>query len=224
MQALNSNNRAAFALFALALFAACQPASEPGVDPLPSWNAGATKSAIVDFVARVTDPGSPHFVPVPERIATIVSGGGIDFMRVFAESAYGIPPEQVVGSALDAKYELRGGIPTIVKAPSGPFVDDKAGKPVGIYRHIGRRPIFPAGNSDGDQQMLEYTTIARSHADRSARFGLLVHHTDAGREWAYDRASHIGQLKQALDAAPQRGWVLVDMKKDWNRVYRDSGK
>jgi len=99
------------------------------------------------------------------------------------------------------------------------FVDDKAGKPVGIYRHIGRRPIFAAGNSDGDQQMLEYTTIARGPDDTTPRFDLIVHHTDAEREYAYDRESHIGQLNTALGAAPECGWLVVDMKKDWNRIY-----
>jgi phosphoglycolate phosphatase-like HAD superfamily hydrolase len=342
MQFLNRISNTAFAVCAFAALAACQPATDAaaGVDPLPSWNDGAAKSAIIDFVNRVTDENSPGFVPVPQRIATfdndgtlwaeqpayfqllfaldrvramapdhpewketepfksaisgdmkglmatgmkgleevvlvahtnmtadefatsvadwvatskhpmtgmrytdmvyqpmlelleylrsngfktfIVSGGGIDFMRVFTEQVYGIPPEQVVGSALDAKYELRDGVPTIVK--SGLFVDDKAGKPVGIYRHIGRRPVFAAGNSDGDQQMLEYTTIPRSDADESARFGLLVHHTDADREWAYDRGSHIGGLDTALDEAAQRGWLVVDMKDDWNRIYPDSGK
>lgn len=153
----------------------------------------------------------------------IVSGGGIDFMRVFTEEVYGIPPEQVVGSALDAKFEMKDGIPTITKVPSGLFVDDKAGKPVGIYRHIGRRPIFAAGNSDGDQRMLEYTTIARDSSDMTPRFGLIVHHTDGGREWAYDRDSHIGKLDTALDAAEQRGWVVVDMKEDWAAIYSSAG-
>jgi phosphoglycolate phosphatase-like HAD superfamily hydrolase len=149
----------------------------------------------------------------------IVSGGGADFMRVFAEEVYGVPPEQVVGTTLDATFEMRDGVPTIVKAPKMMLVDDKAGKPVGIYRHIGRRPIFAAGNSDGDLQMLQYTTIARDARDSKPRFGLIVHHTDAEREFAYDRESHMGKLGQALDEAPQRGWVIVDMKKDWNRVY-----
>jgi phosphoglycolate phosphatase-like HAD superfamily hydrolase len=149
----------------------------------------------------------------------IVSGGGVDFMRVFAENVYGIPPEQVVGSTGDAKFEMRDGIPTIVKEPKIVLIDDKVGKPVGIYRHIGRRPIFAAGNSDGDQQMLEYTTIARSSSDKTPRFGLIVHHTDAAREYAYDRESHMGKLDQALDEAPERGWVVVDMKQDWSRIY-----
>jgi phosphoserine phosphatase len=149
----------------------------------------------------------------------IVSGGGIDLMRVFSEEVYGIPPEQVVGSSLAAELEMRDGVPTIVKKGEGLFVDDKAGKPVGIYRHIGRRPIFAAGNSDGDLQMLQYATIPRGPSDTSPRFGLIVHHTDGDREWAYDRDSHIGRLDDALDEADQRGWVVVDMKEDWRRIY-----
>lgn len=144
----------------------------------------------------------------------IVSGGGIDFLRVFAEDTYGIPPEQVVGTSIAAKFELRDGVPTISKLPAGLFVDDKEGKPVGIYQHIGRRPIFAAGNSDGDQQMLQYTTIGHSPA-----FGLVIHHTDADREWAYDRESHIGKLDKVLDEARQRSWTVVDMKRDWKVVF-----
>ena len=144
----------------------------------------------------------------------IVSGGGIDFMRVFAEEVYGIPPEQVVGTSVAAKYEVRDGVPVMVKLPEGLFVDDKEGKPVGIYQHIGRRPVFAAGNSDGDFQMLEYTT-----AGDGARFAMIVHHTDADREWAYDRDSHIGQLKRGLDEADERGWVVVDMAEDWKAIF-----
>ena len=309
----------------------------PAPDPLPSWNDGRTKSAIIDFVERVSDRRSSDFVPVAERIATfdndgtlwaeqpayfqllfaldrveamaadhpewkntepfksalagdmagvmaagmpgleeilsathagmtadefagavrswlvsarhpttgrpfttmvyrpmldlldylrangfktyIVSGGGIDFMRVFSEGVYGIPPEQVIGTTLGAKFEMRNGVPTIVKTQDMVLVDDKIGKPVGIYRHIGRRPIFAAGNSDGDLQMLQYTTIRRSRSDATPAFGLIVHHTDAGREWAYDRDSHIGQLDKALDQAAAQGWVVVDMKSDWNVIY-----
>ncbi|MFV8817266.1 HAD family hydrolase [Haliea sp. E17] len=149
----------------------------------------------------------------------IVSGGGIDFIRVFAEQRYGVPPEQVIGSTADARFEMRDGVPTIVKEGKITLVDDKAGKPVGIYRHIGRRPIFAAGNSDGDMQMLEYTTIAEGPDDKTPRFGLIVHHTDGEREFAYDRQSAMGKLDKALDAAPEQGWLVVDMKKDWKQVY-----
>lgn len=149
----------------------------------------------------------------------IVSGGGIDFMRVFAERVYGVPPEQVIGSTIDAEFEMRDGVPTILKTGKLVLIDDNVGKPVGIYRHIGRRPIFAAGNSDGDLQMLQYTTIPRSADDKSPRFGLIVHHTDADREWAYDRDSHIGKLDKALDEAPLRGWTVVDMKADWKTVF-----
>jgi len=149
----------------------------------------------------------------------IVSGGGIDFMRVFAEETYGIPPEQVIGSSIEAKFEMRDGIPTIVKLPGGLFVDDKVGKPVGIYQHIGRRPLFAAGNSDGDLAMLQYTTIPRSEMDASRRFGLIVHHTDSEREWAYDRDSHVGRLDKALAEASERGWTVVDMARDWARIF-----
>jgi phosphoglycolate phosphatase-like HAD superfamily hydrolase len=149
----------------------------------------------------------------------IVSGGGIDFMRVFAEEVYGIPPEQVVGTTADAKFEMRDGVPTIVKTGELVLLDDKAGKPVGIHRHIGRRPVFAAGNSDGDLQMLQYTTVARGRDDKTHRFGLIVRHTDADREWAYDRDSHIGRLDEALDEAGRRDWVVVDMKRDWKRIF-----
>lgn len=138
----------------------------------------------------------------------IVSGGGVDFMRVFTEEVYGVPPGQVVGSELKVQYELRDGVPVIIKQPALDFIDDKQGKPAGIYQHIGRRPVFAAGNSDGDQQMLEHTTIPRNNADKSARLGVLVHHDDAEREWAYDRKSHFGHLDTALDTAPGRGWLV----------------
>ena len=144
----------------------------------------------------------------------IVSGGGIDFIRVFAEDVYGIPPEQVIGSQLSAKFEIRDGQPVLVRKADDIFINDKEGKPVGIHRHIGRRPVFAAGNSDGDFQMLEYTM-----AGDGARFGLLVHHDDAEREWAYDRKSHIGKLERGLDEGPERGWVIGSMKKDWKSVF-----
>jgi phosphoglycolate phosphatase-like HAD superfamily hydrolase len=330
----------ALILCAVIGIATAQPKSTD--DPLPSWNDSKSKSAIIEFVKRVTTKDSPDFVPAAERIATfdndgtlwseqpmyfqaifaldrvramaadhpewqntepfksviagdmkgimatgkeglekillvshanmtaeafetsvrdwlatakhpktgkpytqmiyqpmlelldylrandfktfIVSGGGIDFMRVFSEKVYGIPPEQVIGTTIDATFEMRNGVPTIVKTGKLMLLDDKVGKPVGIYRHIGRQPIFAAGNSDGDLQMLQYTTIAHTPKDTTPRFGLIVHHTDADREWAYDRKSHIGQLDKALDEASQRDWVVVDMKADWSQIYPSSGK
>lgn len=152
----------------------------------------------------------------------IVSGGGIEFMRPWTERVYGIPPEQVVGSSLKMKFEMRDGVPAITKLPQVDLIDDKEGKPVGIAAHIGRRPIFAAGNSDGDLAMLQYTTIPRGADDKSPRFGLIVHHTDADREWAYDRDSHIGKLDKALDEAKERGWTVVDMKNDWTQIYPPS--
>ncbi len=149
----------------------------------------------------------------------IVSGGGVDFLRVFAEAVYGIPPEQVVGTTLGSTFTMREGIPTIIKGDEVVLIDDKAGKPVGIYRHIGRRPLLAAGNSDGDLQMLQYTTIPRSPQDTGARLGLIIRHTDGEREFAYDRESHIGRLDTALSEADARGWLVVDMQQDWKRIY-----
>jgi hypothetical protein len=144
----------------------------------------------------------------------IVSGGGVEFVRVFAEERYGIPPEQVIGSSIKTKYEVRNGQPVIVRLPELDFVDDKAGKPVGIHKFIGRRPIAAFGNSDGDFQMLEWTTSAPG-----ARLGMIVRHDDAAREFAYDRDSHVGRLARGLDEGPARGWTVVSMKNDWKRVY-----
>jgi len=146
----------------------------------------------------------------------IVSGGGVEFMRVFSERVYGVPPEQVIGSSIRTKYEVRDGKPTIVRLPEIEFIDDKAGKPVGINRHIGRLPILAFGNSDGDFEMLEYTTNAPG-----PRLGLLVHHDDGEREYAYDRKSSIGRLERGLDEAAQRGWVVVSTKDDWRTVYSE---
>ena len=301
-------------------------------DPLPSWNEGPAKAAIIAFVDKVTTAGSADFVPVPERIATfdndgtlwseqpmyfqiafavdrlkamvaadpgladkepyasvlsgdrarlaalgekgllqivelthagmtvaefdaivrdwlktarhprfdrpytdlafqpmlellaflrerdfktfIVSGGGIDFMRPFVPEIYGIPPEQIVGSSGKTEYRLVGDTPSILKLPEVSFIDDGPGKPVGIERFIGRRPVFAAGNSDGDLEMLQWTTL-----NTGPRFALIVHHTDAVREWAYDRQSLVGRLDKALDEAPRRGWLVVDMKTDWKVIY-----
>ncbi|WP_299660517.1 HAD family hydrolase [uncultured Ruegeria sp.] len=144
----------------------------------------------------------------------IVSGGGLHFMRVFAEDAYGIPPEQILGTYGETTYDISDGVPVINKAPGIAFIDDKEGKPINIERTIGKRPIFAGGNSDGDFAMLEWTT-----AGDGPRMGILIHHTDANREWAYDRESPIGRLVDGLDKGPDMGWVIVDMANDWSRIY-----
>jgi len=144
----------------------------------------------------------------------IVSGGSIEFMRPWAEKTYGIPPEQVIGSVSQVRFDMKDGQPVLYRMPKIEFVDDGPGKPVGIYRNIGRRPIAAFGNSDGDLQMLQYTA-----AGDGARLMLIVHHTDAEREYAYDRKSQIGKLDKALDEANAKGWIVVDMKTDWNRIF-----
>jgi phosphoserine phosphatase len=307
------------------------PARAQG-DPLPSWNDGPAKAAVIDFVTRVTKEGGPDFVPAADRIATfdndgtlwseqplyfqvifavervkalapqhpewkteepfrsvlagdmkgalaggneailklvmashagmtsdefdtvvadwlatarhptlkrpyteliyqpmlellaylrangfktyIVSGGGIEFIRSFSEKVYGIPPEQVIGSTIKTRFELRDGKPVIVRLPEMDFLDDGPGKPEAIEKFIGRRPIAAFGNSDGDLQMLQWTM-----AGDGPRFALIVHHTDAERESAYDRKSHIGHLDKALDEGGARGWTIVDMKDDWSAIY-----
>ena len=145
----------------------------------------------------------------------IVSGGGIEFMRPWTERVYGVPPERVVGTSIKTKFEMRDGRPELFRLAQVNFIDDKAGKPVGINEHIGRRPIAAFGNSDGDLEMLQWTTLA---GDRR-RLGLIVHHTDAEREYAYDRQSHFGKLDLALDAAAQNRWTVVSMKDDWNEIF-----
>jgi len=329
---LFSTRRTVTSIIAALLVVAGAFAVRAQSDPLPSWNDGATKRVITDFVARVTTQGS-QFVPPAERIATfdndgtlwaeqpiyfqfqfgfdrvkamagqhpewqqqepfktflagdmkglagqgekgiltlvaaahsgmttdafakdvadwlatarhprfgrpyneivyqpmlellgylrqngfktfIGSGGGVEFMRVWAEKAYGIPPEQVIGSSGVEKLELGAdGRPVLTKEPKVEFIDDGPGKPVAINRFIGRRPIFAFGNSDGDLQMLQWTA-----AGEGARLMGVVHHTDAEREWAYDRQSHIGKLDKALDAAAAPGWLVVDMKRDWKQVF-----
>jgi len=144
----------------------------------------------------------------------IVSGGGVAFMRPWTERVYGIPPEQVVGSRIAQEYVVEDGEPALVRKAEIAFIDDKTGKPVGIQDHIGRRPILAFGNSDGDYQMLEWTT-----AGAGRRLGLILHHDDAAREYAYDRNSHFGKLDKGLDDAASKGWVLVSMKTDWARVF-----
>ena len=144
----------------------------------------------------------------------IVSGGGVDFMRGFSKAVYGIPPQQVIGSLGKAEFQMVDGKPQVMKDAGIAFIDDKGGKPVGIARAIGKRPIFVGGNSDGDLAMLQWST-----AGAGPRFGLIVHHTDAAREFAYDRDSHIGKLDKALDEAATAGWTVVDMAADWSRVF-----
>ena len=260
----------------------------PAQDPLPSWNDGTVKQAIVDFARRVTDDGSPDHVPTAERIAVfdndgtlwpeyplpfqaaftvdrlrqraavedwlatakhprferpydqltyrpmqevlvflrahgfktwIVSGGGADFMRVWSERVYGIPPEQIVGSTARTRFEMRADGPMLVKTLEHLFVDDKAGKPVGIHQFIGRRPIACFGNSDGDLAMLHYTTVGNPRPT----LGVIIHHTDADREYAYDaKPTGTGRLVEALAEAPQRGWTIVNMKTDWAHVFADA--
>ena len=144
----------------------------------------------------------------------IISGGGTEFMRPWTEQVYGIPPEQVMGSSFKTKYVSENGNPSLMRMPEMDFVNDKGDKPVGINKLIGKRPIAAFGNSDGDLQMLQWTA-----AGDGRRFMLLVHHTDNAREWAYDRKSHVGRLDKALDEARKRGWIVVDMKKEWKRIY-----
>ncbi len=144
----------------------------------------------------------------------IVTGGGIEFVRAFCEKTYGIPPEQVVGSSIKTKFEYRDGNPAIVRLPQVEFIDDGEGKPVGIEKFIGRRPVAAFGNSDGDLEMLQWTD-----AGKGSHFCLYVHHTDADREYAYDRTSRVGRLDKGLDEAVKRGWTVVDMKNDWKTVF-----
>jgi hypothetical protein len=184
---------------------------------------------VKDWIARASHPRfrRPYtdlvYEPMLEVLAYlrangfktyIVSGGGIEFVRPWVERVYGIPPEQVVGSSIKVKFEVRGSKTALVRLPEIDFIDDKAGKPVGIHKFIGRRPIAAFGNSDGDLQMLQWTATGDG-----ARLMVLIHHTDADREWAYDRKSHIGRLDKALDEANVRGWTVVDMKRDWKLIY-----
>jgi hypothetical protein len=203
------------------------------LEMMAATHAGMTadefRAIVADWLATARHPRfkQPYteltYTPMKELLAYlrangfgtfIVSGGGVEFMRVFSERVYGVPPEQVIGSSIRTRYEVRDGKPVIVRLPEVEFIDDKAGKPVGIHRYIGRRPILAFGNSDGDFEMLEYTTSAPG-----PRLGLIVHHDDGEREYAYDRKSHVGRLERGLDEAAQRGWVIVSMKDDWRRVY-----
>lgn len=203
------------------------------VELVTATHAGMTSEAFAQVVrdwmrtARHPTVGRPHtelaYVPMRELLdylrangfrTWIVSGGGVEFLRVFAEKLYGVPPEQVIGSSIKTRYEVRDGGPVIVRLPEIDFIDDKAGKPVGIHKFIGRRPIAAFGNSDGDFEMLEWTTSGPGR-----RLGLIVRHDDEVREFAYDRASAIGRLDRALDEAGRRGWVVVSMKTDWRVVF-----
>ena len=187
----------------------------------------AFQADVSDWLSTATHPetgmrfGDMIYQPMLELLAYlrdegfqtwIVSGGGVHFVRAFAEDAYGIPPEQVLGSATPTAYDPE--TRSIMKLPGIAFLDDKAGKPVGIDSRIGRRPIFASGNSDGDFEMIEYTM-----AGDGARFGMILHHTDADREFAYDRDSHVGKLARGLDEGPDRGWLIVDMAADWAKVW-----
>ena len=200
---------------------------------LAATHAGMTTdefaATVSDWITTAKHPGTGRLLtdmvyqPMLELLAYlrandfktyIVSGGGIEFMRPWAGRVYGIPPEQVIGSSGGLAYEIREGKPVIVKTTGIVLIDDKAGKPVAIQRHIGRRPIAAFGNSDGDLQMLQWTM-----AGSGSRFALYVHHTDAEREWAYDRKSHIGKLDLGLDEALAKGWTVVDMRRDWSRIH-----
>jgi phosphoserine phosphatase len=144
----------------------------------------------------------------------IVSGGGVEFMRPWTEQVYGIPPERVIGSAIKTKFEIVNGQPQLIGLPELQFIDDGENKPIGIQQRIGRRPVMAFGNSDGDREMLLWTT-----AGKGPRFGMLIHHTDDVREVAYDRQSSIGRLNAALDMAPEKGWTVVDMKREWKEIF-----
>ena len=200
---------------------------------MAATHAGMTTSefnkSVSDWIATARHPKTGRlltdmtFQPMKELLAYlrdngfktfIVSGGGIEFMRPWTERVYGIPPEQVVGSSGGLKFELRDGKPVLVKLPTVVLNDDKVGKPVGIQRHIGRQPIAAFGNSDGDFEMLAWTTSAPG-----ARLGMLIHHDDAEREFAYDRKSHVGKLDRGLNEAGARGWTVVSMKDDWKTVF-----
>ena len=187
------------------------------------------QTIVLDWIATARDPRfkRPYtdlaYLPMVELLGFlrasgfktfIVSGGGIEFMRPWTERVYGVPPEQVVGSSIKTKFQMRDGKPELFRLPDLNFIDDNVGKPVGINEYIGRRPVAAFGNSDGDLEMLQWTTLAGGR-----RFGLIVHHTDAEREYAYDRDTSFGRLDKALDAATLNKWTVVDMKKDWKRIF-----
>jgi phosphoserine phosphatase len=204
------------------------------VELITATHAGMTtdefRKIVRDWLATAKHPryGRPYtelaYPPMLELLAYlrangfktyIVSGGGVEFMRVFAEEVYGVPPEQVIGSTIETRYDVRRGEPGLVRLPELDFIDDGPGKPVGIHKFIGRRPIAAFGNSDGDFQMLEYVS-----AGEGPRLAMIVHHDDGAREYAYDRKSPFGKLDRALDASGKRGWTVVSMKNDWRQVFR----
>lgn len=208
------------------------------IELIMATHAGVTTEAyaktVADWIASARHPRfqRPYtelvYQPMLELLALlrangfktyIVSGGGIEFMRVWTDRVYGVPPEQVIGSSIVTRFEIENGEPVLVREDKIDFIDDKAGKPVGINKFIGRRPIFAFGNSDGDLQMLQWTA-----AGDGPRFMGIVHHTDAAREWAYDRNSAVGRLDKALDEAHAKGWTVVDMKRDWKRVFAFEGQ
>jgi hypothetical protein len=200
--------------------------AQTGEEVVFSWQGGEPTLLGLDFFRRVVELQAKYRQPFQRSEndlqtngtlldgAWAAAGGGIEFMRPWTEKVYGIPPEQVVGSSIKTKFEMRDSKPVLVRLPELNFIDDKAGKPVGIHQHIGRRPIAAFGNSDGDLQMLQWTA-----AGSGSRFCLLVHYTDGGRAWAYDRTSSIGRLDKALDEAKAREWTVVDMKQDWGTIY-----
>ncbi len=183
-------------------------------DPLASWNHGSTKAAIYTELVYQPMLELLAYLRANDFKTFIVSGAGQDFIRVFADKTYCVPPEQVVGSTSASEFQVWDAGPVLMKLPRIDGVDDGPGKPVAIDKFIGRRPIFAFGNSDGDKEMLEWTA-----AGDGLRFMGLVHHTDADREWAYDRNSDVGRLDKALDEANARGWTVVDMMSDWNVIF-----
>jgi phosphoserine phosphatase len=221
--AILSNDREAMARFTSAEIASLLAVTHAGITPdafeqiAKTWLATAQHPRFKRLYTKCV------FQPQLELLAYlkssgfkvfIVTGGGIDFVRAFAEEVYGIPPERVIGSSAKTRFEIRDGKPQLIKLPEINSIDDREGKPININLHIGRRPILAFGNSDGDLQMLEFTA-----GGKGARLSLLVHHDDATREFAYDRPSRIGQLDKALDAAQQNGWTSVSMKNDWKTIF-----
>jgi hypothetical protein len=205
------------------------------MDIMAATHSGMTtaqfQTIVSDWIATARDPRfkRPYtelvYQPMLELLAYlrangfktfIVSGGGIEFMRPWTEQVYGVPPEQVIGSSIKTRFDIKDGAPSLFRVPEVNFIDDKAGKPIGINEHIGRRPIAAFGNSDGDLEMLQWTTLAGG-----TRLGMLIHHTDAEREYAYDRNTEFGRLDKALDAAAVNQWTVVDMKADWKQIFRN---